>query len=720
MSPDRRTFLKSAAVALGTVGAMPLIGTPRAAASTATDLGPNVLVFDPSMPATQVQASVDAVFARQQANQFGTERFALLFLPGTYDVDVNVGFYTHVAGLGMSPDDVVINGHVTVDAQWFNGNATQNFWRCAENLSVTPPDGLNRWAVAQAGPMRRTHIRGTMDLAPTGEGFSSGGFLADAMVDGEVTSGSQQQWLTRNAELGLWSGSVWNMVFVGVVNAPDQHFPSPSYTVVARTPVVREKPFLHVDGSGAYHVFVPALRTDSQGTTWSGGQAAGTSIPLEKFFVADPSHSASDINAALGRGGHLLLTPGVYRLDHAIEVGRPGTVVLGLGVATLLPTKGNSALRVADVPGVTVAGVLFDAGEVNSEELVTIGEPGSRGDHSANPTVLHDVYARIGGAAVGRATRSLVINSNNVVCDNLWLWRADHSDGVGWTVNTAANGLVVEGDDVTIYGLAVEHYQQYEVLWRGDGGRTYFFQNEFPYDVPDQASWMHGTTRGFAAYKVDDRVATHAAWGVGSYSFFNVGPAIFADRSFEVPDRLGIVFLGLVSVFLTGNGGIQHVVDDLAGPAVNGSNVVYLPRFLGGTGQVDPPAPLARTGWTATASASSATDVPANMLDGNTNTRWSSGTPMVPGMFVVIDMGAVRTINEIVMDSGPSAGDYARGYQVFLSADGTTWGNAVASGTPGASPVSARFVSSAARFVKVVQTSTAASWWSIAEFTAFG
>lgn len=93
---------------------------------------------------------------------------------------------------------------------------------------------------------------------------------------------------------------------------------------------------------------------------------------------------------------------------------------------------------------------------------------------------------------------------------------------------------------------------------------------------------------------------------------------------------------------------------------------------------------------------------------------------MVPGMFVVVDMGAVRTVNEIVMDSGPSAGDYARGYQVFLSTDGTTWGNAVASGAPGASPVSARFVSTPARFVKVVQTSTAASWWSIAEFTAFG
>ncbi|MDX6315739.1 MAG: hypothetical protein QOF44_5203, partial [Streptomyces sp.] len=235
--PTRRAILRGAAVA----AAVPLAGgisagsafasSPTSATSShgsgAAALGPNVLVFEPSMGDAAIQAQVDAVFASQQSNQFGTERYALAFMPGTYNVDINVGFYTHVLGLGDSPDDVVINGHVTVDAQWLDGNGTQNFWRAAENLSIAPPDGLERWAVAQAGPMRRVHVKGNMTLwpSPPGNQWSSGGFLADSVVDGQVESGSQQQWLSRNDTFGSWTGSNWNMVFVGVQGAPAQSFP---------------------------------------------------------------------------------------------------------------------------------------------------------------------------------------------------------------------------------------------------------------------------------------------------------------------------------------------------------------------------------------------------------------------------------------------------------------------------------------------------------------
>ena len=182
VTPTRRDLLRGAAVA----AAAPLIGTVSSESAFASSssgrggesLGSNVLVFDPSMGDAAIQARVDAVFAVQQSNQFGTERYALAFRPGSYNVDVNVGFYTHVLGLGDSPDDVVINGHVTVDAQWFGGNGTQNFWRAAENLCIVPPDGLERWAVAQAGPMRRAHVKGDMTLwpSPPGNRWSSGGF----------------------------------------------------------------------------------------------------------------------------------------------------------------------------------------------------------------------------------------------------------------------------------------------------------------------------------------------------------------------------------------------------------------------------------------------------------------------------------------------------------------------------------------------------------------
>src|SRR5205085_2804280 len=126
----------------------------------------------------------------------------------------------------------------------------------------------------------------------------------------------------------------------------------PPYTALATSPVTREKPFLTVDGSGAYAVFVPALRHASSGTTWASGPTAGTSMPIGDFFVAAPSDDAKAINRELARGRSLILTPGVYHLDAPLRVKRPDTVVLGLGFPTLVPDEGTAALSVADVTGV--------------------------------------------------------------------------------------------------------------------------------------------------------------------------------------------------------------------------------------------------------------------------------------------------------------------------------------------------------------------------------
>ncbi|GAA4629815.1 discoidin domain-containing protein [Actinoallomurus vinaceus] len=531
------------------------------------DLGSNVIVFDPSMSSATIQSRLDTVFKQQESNQFGSERYALLFKPGSYNVNANIGFYTSIAGLGLSPDDVTINGGVTVDAGWFNGNATQNFWRSAENLAVQPSGGFDRWAVSQAAPFRRMHIKGDLNLAPTGYGWASGGYIADTKVDGQVQPYSQQQWFTRDSQIGGWLNGVWNMVFSGVSGAPAQSFPNPPYTTVANSPVTREKPFLYVDSSGAYQVFVPALRKNSQGTTWSGGSTAGSSIPLSRFYVAKPSDSAATLNQALAQGLNLLFTPGVYKIDQTLNVTRADTVVLGLGYATLVPQNGVTPMSVADVNGVKIAGLLFDAGSANSPNLLQIGPSGSTADHSTDPTSIQDVFFRIGGAGVGKATNSLVVNSNNAIIDHIWAWRADHGSGVGWTSNTADTGLIVNGNDVTAYGLFVEHYQKYEVVWNGERGRTYFFQNEMPYDPPNQAAWTNGSTNGYAAYKVGANVTTHEAWGVGSYCYFNVDPSIHAAHAFEVPNASGVKFHDLLTVSLGGNGTIDHVINDTGGAA---------------------------------------------------------------------------------------------------------------------------------------------------------
>jgi hypothetical protein len=563
------------------------------------DFGPNVLIFTPDMPQSEIQAKVDAVAAQQVSNQFGPQRYALLFAPGTYGSSTSpltfqVGYYTSVAGLGLSPGDVTINGAINVNNQCFSaGNciALDNFWRSLSNLTINfvknPALGgcgsaAEFWAVSQAAPMRRVHVIGLTTLQDfcSGPGFASGGFIADSEFDGStVINGSQQQFLVRNSKLDGWTNGVWNQVFSGVVGAPGQCFPAQKscgsnlYTTLPTSPVTREAPYLYIDSSGHYNVFVPAVQFNSSGTTWANGATPGTSIPIEDFFIASPDHRGPGMSEALASHKNLILTPGVYQLDDTIEITRPDTVVLGLGFATLVPEKGDVAMRsVGRTQGVMISGILFDAGPRTSPALLQIGtgpREGHQEDEAADPAVLSDVFFRIGGAAAGSATTSLVVNSSNVILDDIWAWRADHGTGVGWTVNTADTGVIVNGDNVTAYGLFVEHYQKFEVIWNGNGGTDIFFQNEMPYDPPSQAAWTEAPgVDGWAAFKVADSVSSFSGYGMGSYSFFDKGVGIFAAHAFEVPTTLPAASLrDLLTIFLStaGKGGILHVVNDTGG-----------------------------------------------------------------------------------------------------------------------------------------------------------
>lgn len=559
---------------------------PAPASAAVVNLGPNVAVFDPTTPRAKIQTVLNAVFHAQEKSQFGPARYALLFKPGAYSFDANVGFYTEVAGLGLSPDDVTVKGFVRAEADWSGDNGTVNFWRAAENMAVSPPGGKDRWAVSQASPFRRMHILGDLQLDPRGHGWSSGGFVADTLVDGEASSGSQQQYLMRNSQVRNWSGSVWNMVFVGDAGGPTQHFPNPSHTVIERAPVIREKPFLTIDAAGNYSVLVPPLQANASGTTWSGKRPTGVLLPLSQFLIVKQGMTAAEMNAALAVGKNLLITPGIYHLEQTLSITRANTVVLGLGLATLVPDRGVVAMQVADVDGVNIAGLLFDAGPVSSPILLEIGAGKSVVSHAGNPTSLHDIFARVGGAGPGKVGTAVVINSNNVIVDHTWLWRADHGEGVGWTINTADNGLVVNGDNVTIYGLFVEHFQKYNVFWNGNGGRTFMFQNELPYDPPSQMSWMNGMHKGYPAYKVADTVTTHEAWGLGSYCYFTADHSIVTEHAFEAPNKAGIRFHDLLSISLNGCGTIENVINDAGGPTGRTTTPRYLAAYplpLGGS-----------------------------------------------------------------------------------------------------------------------------------------
>ncbi|TYB69958.1 adenylyl cyclase [Nonomuraea sp. PA05] len=601
--------------ALLTAAATTTVLSAGATAATATpsspDLGPNVTVFDPGMPVADIQATLDAAHTAQVDDEMGTNRHAYLFKPGTYGtaeqpLQIKVGYYTEIAGLGASPTDVVINGKVEVynrclaDGGTGNCLALVNFWRTLSNLSINinaaGQDGCrstaNFWAVSQAVSLRRLNVTGgtfsLMDYCTAGPQYASGGFIADSRLP-SVTNGSQQQWLTRNSEVAGWSNGVWNQVFSGVAGAPaETGFPNPPYTTLDTTPVSREKPYLYTDARGRYNVRVPAARKDTRGVSWGAGLTPGRTLPLTDFYVAKQSDSAHDINRQLARGKHLLLTPGVYDIARSIEIKRPDTVVLGLGHATLTAVHGSTPLDVADVPGVVVAGVTIDAGTEQSPVLLRVGK--RHGEHRSrpdNPTTLSDVYFRVGGPHIGKTDVALEVNSDHVLIDHTWVWRADHgveglNDTQRWNTNLGRNGAVINGDHVTATGLFVEHFQQYNTIWNGEDGTTILYQNELPYDPPTQADWMNGDVEGWAGYKVGERVRRHRLYGGGVYVFNQNNPQIHTENGFEVPQRAGVRLHHIMTVNLSA-GTIDHVVNGV-GDAADTTKVgapVYITDYPG-------------------------------------------------------------------------------------------------------------------------------------------
>jgi len=595
--------------ALIIAGATPAAASPHYGHHDATpDFGSNVTLFDPSMPIADIQAQVDALADQQRDNEMGTSRHAVYFMPGTYGtaeqpLRIEVGYYTEVAGLGASPDDVTINGTIEVynrclgDDGTTNCLALNNFWRTLSNLklNISAEDrgcqsGTNFWAVSQAVSMRRLDVSGgnlsLMDYCSAGPQYASGGFIADSKLPFTI-NGSQQQWLVRNSVVDGWSNGVWNQVFSGVVGAPDDaNFPTDPYTTLDTTSVSREKPYLFVDEDGDYNVRVPAAQTDSSGVSWDEGLTEGRTVPLSDFYIATPSDSAKTINRQLARGKNLLLTPGVYDISSTISVKRANTVVLGMGQATLTSANGATVMQVADVSGVVVAGVTFDAGAQEADSLLVVGKKSNGNGHhrgasskdaATNPTTLSDVYFRVGGPHVGSVDTALVINSDNVLIDHAWVWRADHgiegfTEGVNgdterWNTNVGRVGLVVNGDNVTATGLFVEHFQTYNTVWNGEGGTVVLYQNELPYDPPTQADWTQPDgTLGYPGYKVADDVTTHQLYGAGVYVFNQNNTDVVTENGFEVPETPGVQLNHIMTVNLSA-GTVNHVVNGFGGTA---------------------------------------------------------------------------------------------------------------------------------------------------------
>jgi hypothetical protein len=621
-SPRRRKYVAALAAALLAAGGASVAVAPATAAAADTSLcpdanvaafGPDVCVFSPSMSQAAIQADLNNISTQQVpvASQFDSARYAIFFEPGTYGSSASplvfqVGYYTEVAGLGYMPQDTVVNGAIEVfnnlcTAGTSDCNSDDNFWRSLSNLTLnvdlpsSPPayappvldpftqyctNTAEMWSASQASPIRRTIVNGSVVFQDycANENFASGGFIADSQFSGDLDFYGNQQFMVRNSTIGgangcqSTNGGLWNVVYSGVQGAPPAEFGGlcDQNTVVPTTAVSEEAPFLYQDSGGNYQVFVPAVQHNTSGPSWASGSEAGSSIPLSKFFVANPSTSVLAIDAALAFGKDLILTPGVYNLNAPIVVSRPGTVVLGLGFATLVPQHGNAALIVAPSTGVKVDGLIIDAGPVNSPVLMSVGIPGL--GSASDPDTIQDVFFRIGGAETTNvsANVSLLDNADNSIIDDVWAWRADHGNAVGWTQNVGDTGLVVTGDNVTADGLAVEHYQKNEVIWTGQGGNEVFFQNELPYDPPSQADWMASPTQdGYPAFLITPNVRTFDGVGMGSYSVFTQTPATLTDaEAFQAPDAPGVQFQNVFALWIAGTGGFASVINGVGG-AVN-------------------------------------------------------------------------------------------------------------------------------------------------------
>ena len=578
--------------------------------------GENMYIFSPDDNREKIYNTINDIYKIQGAvdedgnattgQQFGSGRYTFAFKPGDYSTmkadNYDMSYYMQIIGLGKVPTDVKLK-NIHVPAVLPNANVTCNFWMDVENFEIVPETVYKSddvyfqflWSVSQAAPARRLQVD-RASMLDWWYGWASGGYIADSVFKDKVGSYSQQQYYIRNSNLSNnFYGVNWNLVSQGVKGiSADGTYKLESgmgktnwksgkaSTFLDSTDIIREKPFLFFDEEEQeYKVFVPSLRKEATGISWSADNIGeGKILDISKFYIARSDRdNAKTINAALEEGKNIILSPGIYYAEEPIQVNNPNTVILGLGLATIIPgeTNNEAAMKVADVSGVSIAGIIFDA-QYSSDNMLVVGEKGCNKDHSENPTVLQDVFVRIGGVHPGVASthQAVVVNSNNVIGDDFWLWRADHGDGVGWKLNTAENGLVVNGDNVIMYGLMVEHFQEYDVLWRGENGRTYFLQNEKCYDPQNQDDWKShmDTALGYAAYKVCNNVKNHYAVGLGSYDVFiyTNGASIFLDNAFEVPDSEGVKIENACIVEIAnGEGphvGFNHIING-TGPSIS-------------------------------------------------------------------------------------------------------------------------------------------------------
>ena len=638
------------ATLLSSVGPYPASGPARAVDMNIIEANPpqwpdSVKI----LPHDADYAVVDQIYEEMKSldkGQFSKKRYAIFFEASAkvHEVDVRVGYYTSVYGLGRHPKDTQVRSVTsTNESPHPELGSLQNFWRSAENFQTgghltysLEGEGGMLWAVSQAAPLRRVIVDHNLFLwylrlppagvsskdarypkqgvaldydgwvrlgytDPIGD-FASGGYMANVQVNGVVNLGSQQQFFARNCTAKAWQKGAWNFVFVGCPGAPHSspgEAVAPVYSNVSATQVVAEKPFVVKRSDGCYSLAVPRVADQRSGVDFS-----LTEEELRDFsqvFVAEPRHSAAEINKKLAEGKDIVFCPGIYELSETLHVKLCGQVLLGLGFATLVaPENDMPCVRVSDeATGIRISGLMFEAfyrpvgdktlGDLSPgpEALLRMGN-GQISRDASSPfswNFLHDCFGRVGGqeapltardelhgdrptchpqshetlfTSEARCRNMLQIQQPCVVGDNLWLWRADHWLSDQYLVynheNFCGSGLHVArpAHHVTMYGLFVEHTLSDMTLWEGEDGVTYFYQSELPYDALDEAAAKSSSVAFKACgYRVHEAVQRHQAIGVGVYAYFRDHDVSVA-AAIQVPDHDGVKIQNALTKYLNG------------------------------------------------------------------------------------------------------------------------------------------------------------------------
>lgn len=537
-------------------------------------------------------------------HHFSSRRYAVMFAPGGYHgVDLEVGYYSQVLGLGKSPDDVqfrecdkgpyvpALNFHLHK-----NGTCLDTFWRSLENVQSFAP--TMKWAVSQAAPLRRVHVMGDLDLYDGGA-YASGGHFENSMVEGLTHAGGQQQFLYRNVGLkGGAEGGAWSMTYVGCTeNVPPASSggdKSCSVTVLPDPPIRMEKPFVAMTDAEKFELRVPLFTRDEALT--HGPLMDGSNEEVRDFSrvrVVREDEPVARIQEALDDGKDVVLAAGIFTLEKSVVMKHPDQVLLGLGLATLVaPRDGSPCVKVLpNTPGVRVAGIMLEASELDENankegsSLLEWGEHDKEdsGDEN-NPGGLFDIFCRVGGATLG-SREAISVNammrlfSGNVIGDDLWLWRADHAEllpnedanypeisPIYWQSEQSEfrveTGLEVAANNVTIYGLAVEHANGHQTMWSGDHGFVAFYQCELPYGV-SQETFGDEDYRG---YVVHENVEHHELHAPGVYSNFR-NEVVKTATAIEHPERETVKIINPFTVRLDNHFGIESISNHKGFPA---------------------------------------------------------------------------------------------------------------------------------------------------------